>query len=185
MFIFSLILIGLILLPFVVVIILYNRLVRMKNMMSEAWSGIDVQLTRRYDLIPNLVETVKGYMNHEQKLFSDIADLRSRAIGAGGVREKGAAETALTQGLRTLFAVAEAYPELKANQNFLELQKSMADIEEQLQLARRYYNGSARDYNISVESFPGNMVASLFGFKAAEFFEIEEPRQREVPQVKF
>ncbi|MGE5528442.1 MAG: LemA family protein [Patescibacteria group bacterium] len=163
----------------------YNRLVRSKTMLTEAWSGIDVQLKRRHDLIPNLVETVKGYSRHEQKVFTDISELRSRSIAAGDVKERTAAETALTAGLRTLFAVAEAYPELKANTNFLDLQQQLAGIESELQLARRYYNGTARDFNVLVESFPSRVVAAQNGFRAADFFELESATERETPAVKF
>lgn len=164
---------------------IYNRLIRERNLVKEGWSGIDVQLKRRYDLIPNLVETVKGYAGHEKQLFENIADLRTRSVNAGSVKEKGEIENALSGTLRTLFAVAEAYPELKANQNFMELQKSLYDIEEQIQLARRYYNGTVRNYNILVESFPSNLVASSFGFAKEEFFEVESAAERETPQVKF
>jgi LemA protein len=164
---------------------LYNRFIRGKNLMQEAWSGIDVQLKRRHDLLPNLLETVKGYMQYERGVLQEITDLRSRSISATSVREKGEAENALSQTLRSLFAVAEAYPDLKANQNFLDLQKNLTDIEEQIQLARRYYNGTVRDFNIMVEAFPSALVASMFGFKLAEYFEIEAPAEREVPAVKF
>jgi LemA protein len=164
---------------------LYNRFIRGKNLMLEAWSGIDVQLKRRHDLIPNLLETVKGYMQYERAVLQEITDLRSRSISATSVREKGEAENALSQTLRSLFAVAEAYPDLKANQNFLDLQKNLTDIEEQIQLARRYYNGTVRDFNIMVEAFPSALVASGFGFKLAEYFEIEATAEREVPSVKF
>lgn len=164
---------------------IYNRFVRERNLVKEGWSGIDVQLKRRYDLIPNLVETVKGYAGHEKQLFENIADLRTRSVNAGSIKEKGEIENALSGTLRTLFAVAEAYPELKANQNFMELQKNLYDIEEQLQLARRYYNGTVRNYNILVESFPSNLVASSFGFAKEEFFEVESAAERETPQVKF
>ncbi len=166
-------------------IVAYNRFVKARNMMREAWSGIEVQLKRRYDLIPNLIETVKGYMGHERALIEKVTDLRSRAMTAETVREKGQAENVLTQSLRSLFAVAEAYPDLKANQNFLELQRALSDIEEQVQLARRYYNGTVRDFNILVESFPTNVLAGMFGFKAGDFFEISDEAERGVPEVKF
>jgi LemA protein len=165
-------------------IVIFNRFIRGKNLIAEAWSGIDVQLKRRYDLIPNLVETVKGYSQHERKLFEDIATIRSQCISTQGVIEKGIAENALTQQLRSLFAVAEAYPDLKANQNFLDLQKNLSGIEDEIQLSRRYYNGTVRDFNILVESFPSNIIASIFQFKRAIFFEIEVATQREVPQIK-
>lgn len=154
-------------------IALFNRLVRAKNLVRESWSGMDVQLKRRHDLIPNLVETIKGYTQHEQKLFEEIADMRRRSINIESVKEKGEAENALSRTLKTLLAVAEAYPELKANQNFLDLQNDLAEIEDQIQLARRYYNGTVRDYNILVESFPSNLVASLFRFRPMEFFDLD------------
>jgi LemA protein len=148
----------------------FNRLVRLKNMVSEGWSGIDVQLKRRSSLIPNLVETVKGYQGHERGLLSEIADLRAKSLQARGIGEKGEVETALTGKLGSLFAVAEGYPDLKASTNFLELQKELTDIEDQIQMARRYYNGTVRNLNIAVQSFPGNLVAGAFGFTQAEFF---------------
>jgi LemA protein len=166
-------------------VVAYNRFIKGRNLMREAWSGIEVQLKRRYDLIPNLIETVKGYMGHERSLIEKVTDLRSRAMTADTVREKGQAENVLTQSLRSLFAVAEAYPDLKANQNFLELQRALSDIEEQVQLARRYYNGTVRDFNILVESFPTNVLAGMFGFKVGDFFEISDEAQRSVPEVKF
>jgi LemA protein len=165
-------------------IVIFNRFIRGKNLIGEAWSGIDVQLKRRYDLIPNLVESVKGYSQHERKLFEDIANIRSQAMAIQGVIEKGQVETALTQQLRSLIAVAESYPDLKANQNFLDLQKNLVAIEDEIQLARRYYNGTVRDFNILVESFPSNIIALIFAFKRADFFEIEVATQREAPAVK-
>lgn len=145
-----------------------------------------MQLKRRHDLIPNVVETVKGYAQHERKAFEEITRLRSKLSDQSmTVQEKGKLENSFTQALKSIFAVAEAYPDLKANQNFIELQKTLADIEEQLQLARRYYNGTARDYNIMVESFPNNLLAALFRFAKAEFFEIELTTERETPEVKF
>jgi len=165
-------------------ILIYNKLVRGKNMMGEAWSGMDVQLKRRYDLVPNLVETVKGYSRHEKTLFEDIANIRTQCISTQEVKEKGTAESGLTKQLKNIFAVAESYPELKANQNFLELQKNLAEIEDQIQYARRYYNGTVRNYNILVESFPSNLIAILSGHKPGDFFEIELATQREAPEVK-
>ena len=182
--------IFLVILAFVVLVVIWyiathNRLIRLQAMMAEAWSGIDVQLKRRYDLIPNLVETVKGYARHEEKIFTDLAQMRSRSMGAVGVKEKAAAENALVEGLRTLFAVAEAYPDLKANQNFLQLQKDLAEIEDQLQLARRYYNGTARNFNVAVQSIPSSLVAGGMGLKPAEYFEVESAAVRETPKVSF
>jgi LemA protein len=166
-------------------IVSYNRLVRLRNMVREGWSGIDVQLKRRANLIPNLVETVKGYMGHERDLLEKVTDLRSRSMHAGSLGEKQLAENALTGGLARLFAVAEAYPELKASQNFQDLQQQVSEIEDQIQLARRYYNGTVRNLNIAIESFPGNLVAGWFAFQTAEFFEAEDPADRAVPTVGF
>ena len=166
-------------------IFMYNRLIRSRNILNEAWSGIDVQLKRRHDLIPNIIETVKGYVKHERKVLEDITNLRSRLAGPATVQEKGQLENSFSQALKRIFALAEAYPDLKANQNFIELQHTLADAEEQIQLARRYYNGAARDYNIMVESFPDNIMARMFGFSKADFFEIELATEREVPGVKF
>ena len=166
-------------------IVLYNRLVRLRNMVREGWSGIDVQLKRRANLIPNLVETVKGYMGHERDLFEKVTELRSQSMQTGDLAEKQQVENALTGGLARLFAVAEGYPELKANQNFQDLQHQLSEIEDQIQLARRYYNGTVRNLNIAIESFPGNLVAGWFAFQPAEFFEIEESGDRAVPKVGF
>ena len=163
----------------------YNRLVRGRQMTQEGLSGIDVQLKRRADLIPNLLETVKGYMGHERQVLERVTELRTKSLQAGSVAEKGQVEGMLTEALRTLFAVAENYPDLKASQNFMELQQSLADIEEQIQLSRRYYNGAARNLNILVESFPSNIVARLFGFSQVEYFELEDQADRAVPRVSF
>jgi len=166
-------------------ILMYNRLVRLRNMVREGWSGIDVQLKRRSDLVPNLVESVRGYMGHERELLSKVTELRARSMATQYVREKGRLEGELSRALANVFAVAEGYPDLKANQNFLELQRQLADVEEQLQLARRYYNGTARNLNIQIESFPSNIVAGLFTFTPAEFFEITDAADRAVPKVAF
>ena len=166
-------------------ILTYNKLVRLRNMVKEGWSGIDVQLKRRAVLIPNLVETVKGYVSHERNLLSEITDLRSRSFQAQKIGEKGEIETALSRSLGNLMAVAEGYPDLKANQNFLELQKELTDIEEQIQTARRYYNGAVRNLNIAVESFPSNVVAGIFHFTQAEFFAIDDTGDRQDPKVSF
>lgn len=164
---------------------IYNTFVRLKALLKEAWSGIDVQLKRRYDLIPNLVETVKGYQIHEKTTLENIAKYRSAAMHATGVEEKAMAEAGLTQTLKTLFAVAENYPELKANENFLRLQKQLSKIEDEIQLARRYYNGTVRNYNVKVQTFPSNIVAAFAGFHEAPFFELSLAAEREVPTVKF
>ena len=158
----------------------YNSLVQNKILVDEAWSGIDVQLKRRYDLIPNLVSTVKGYAAHESETFTKVAELRTAAMGAKTIEEKGQLENQLSGALKTLFAVAESYPELKANQNFLELQKTLTDIEAELQGARRYYNGTVRDFNTKIMVFPNNIVAGMFGFKAREFFAAEEEAKANV-----
>jgi LemA protein len=184
MFIF-LVLVILVVLLVAWLISIYNGLVRKRNLVREAWSGIDVQLKRRYDLIPNLVETVKGYTKHEEGIFAEVARLRSNAINAGSPEEQGKAEAALTAGLRTVFAVAEAYPDLKASENYRDLQKSLQTIEDELQLSRRYYNGTTRDYNTSIESFPNVLIAGSLGFKQAGFFELDDVAQRETPKVAF
>jgi len=180
-----LIALGVIALIVVWLIGIYNQLVKKRTMKDEAWSGVDVQLKRRYDLIPNLVETVQGYAGHEEMVFKEVTDMRTRAMGATGVAEKAAAENQLNGTLKTLFAVAEAYPDLKANANFLDLQAKLADLEDQIQMARRYYNGTVREYNIMCETFPSVFVANTFGFKKAEFFELNGAEERETPKVSF
>ena len=166
-------------------ILIYNSLVRMRNMVQEAWSGIDVQLKRRTDLIPNLVSTVKGYAAHEKGTLEEVIRLRGVAQNAQGVGETAQAQGLLGAALGKLFALAENYPDLKANANFAQLQASLGEIEEQVQLARRYYNGAVRNLNIAVESFPSNLIAGRFGFEKAEFFELESPSERAVPKVEF
>ena len=162
----------------------FNRLVRERNLVAEGWSGIDVQLKRRHNLIPALVEVVKGYSRHERKLLTDIAELRSRSLSAERLKDREESENALTDQLKGLFALAEAYPQLKADRQFLRLAEQLSAIEDQLQMARRYYNGAVRNYNIRVESFPSNLVARLFGFKRAEFFQIETATERAAPKVE-
>jgi LemA protein len=164
---------------------IYNRLVKNKNLVLEGWSGIDVQLKRRADLIPNLLETVKGYMGHERGVLEKLTELRAQSLKATQVGEKGRVEGALGAALGNLFAVAENYPDLKASQNFIELQKSLADIEDQIQMARRYYNGAVRNLNILIGSFPSNLVAGAFNFTPAEYFELEDTGERAVPKVAF
>lgn len=163
----------------------YNLLVRARNMVSEAWSGIDVQLKRRHDLIPNLIDSVKAYSSHERGLFTNIAETRSQSMATDAIPAKGEVENALSGQLKTLLAIAESYPDLKASANFLGLQKSLSEIEDQIQYARRYYNATVRDYNIRVQSFPGLLFAKLFGFATAEFFEIEFATERDAPDAKF
>ncbi len=167
------------------VIFTYNGLVTMRNRTQEAWADIDVQLKRRHNLIPNLVETVKGYAAHERGIFENVAAARARAMGATGVKEKQDAENALSQTLKSLFAVSENYPDLKASQNFLELQRELRDTEDKIQAARRFYNANVRDINIRIESFPANTIVSMLGFKKMQLFEITEPGEREVPKVAF
>lgn len=163
----------------------YNGLVRNKNLVAEGWSGIDVQLRRRADLVPNLVETVKGYATHEDKLFRDIAELRAKSIAGGTVTEQSAVGQAMSQALGRLFAIAEAYPELKADANFRDLQDKLSGVEDEIQMSRRYYNGAVRNLNTMIESFPTNLVARQFSFEKAEFFEIGDAAAREVPKVDF
>lgn len=181
------VLVGILLLLVGWVIAVYNRFIRMVMRVKEAWADIDVQLKRRYDLIPNLVETVKGYATHEKTLFENVTAARARAMDAGGVEEKGRAENMLTSTLKTLFAVAEAYPDLKANQNFLELQRELTDTEDKIQAARRFYNANVRDLNAALESFPGNVIAEFFHFEPREFFELAEGEAaaRQPVKVKF
>ena len=164
---------------------IYNKLVRNKNLMAEGWSGIDVQLKRRTDLIPNLLESVKGYMKHERDLLSKVTRLRAESLKITDVPAKSQVENALSRSLANLFAVAENYPDLKANQNFLDLQRQLGEIEGQIQMSRRYYNGTVRNFNILIESFPSNLVAKKFNFSLANFFELEDETERAVPQVKF
>jgi len=152
---------------------------------EEGWSGIDVQLKRRANLIPNLIETVKGYMGHERELLEKVTELRSKAMKAENVGEKARLEGELSRSLVNVLAVAENYPDLKANQNFLDLQEQLAKIEDEIQMARRYYNGTVRNLNIKIESFPSNIVANIFHFTKAEFFEIEDEADRKVPKVSF
>ena len=170
----------------IALIIIYNKLVRLRNTSEQAWSDVDVQLQRRYDLIPNLVETVKGYAAHEKSTFEAVTKARQQAIQiSDDILAKAQAENMLTQTLRQLFAVAEAYPQLKANENFLDLQKQLADIEEKIQLARRYYNAVVRDMNNAIDMFPSNIVANIFHFHHKEYFDLEEPEARKAPEVKF
>ncbi|HVU19559.1 MAG TPA: LemA family protein [Rhizomicrobium sp.] len=164
---------------------IYNGLVRRKNIVAEAWSGIDTQLKRRADLIPNLVETVKGYATHERTTFDELARLRSAGQGQADVAARAQTEQAITAAIGKIMAVAEAYPDLKANQNFQALQGELSNIEDQIQLARRYYNGAARDFNVMIEQFPSNLVAGFGSFKPAPFFQIDNEADRAVPKVSF
>ena len=163
----------------------YNRLVKLNALVSEAWSGIDVQLKKRYDLIPNLVETVKGYAGHEKETFENVTKARSLAQNATTVEGQQAAENQLNKSLLNLFAVAEQYPELKANENFLSLQRELSIVESDIEKSRRYYNGTTRDYNILIDSFPSNIIAGVTNFSKAAFFEIDNEVEKQNPQVKF
>ncbi len=165
-------------------ITVYNSLIALRIKTDEAMADIDVQTKRRYDLIPNLVETVKGYASHESGVFEKVTQARSAAMGAQNLHDKAAAENMLSDTLKSLFAVAENYPELKANVNFLDLQKTLTDIEEKIQASRRFYNGMVRDFNTKIQVFPNNLVAGILNFKAREFFEAEEAAKQNV-QVKF
>ena len=167
--------------PVAYTIWLYNRLVRQRNLVSEAWAGIDVQLQKRHELVPNLVATVKGYTQHESSVLEKVTAARGAA--KSGVAETGQSESSLSRSLSRLFALAEDYPELKASDGFRQLHTSLVEIEDHLQYARRYYNGAVRDMNVLVESFPSNIVASVFGFNGAEFFEVELASQRTAPRV--
>ena len=166
-------------------IFIYNSLVRKRVVVEESWSGIDVQLKRRLDLVPNLVSTVKGYAAHEKTTLEELVRIRGLAQNTQGVTATAQAQGDLGAALGRLFALAENYPDLKANQNFIELQSSLRDIEEQIQFSRRYYNGAARDLNIAVKSFPSNIIAARYGFSEAEFFELESGSDRNAPAISF
>lgn len=181
--------IGLILVIALAVILLwaiaiYNGLIKLKNRVDEAWSDIDVQLKRRYDLIPNLVSTVKGYAAHEKEAFEKVTEARARAMGAGTTEDKAQAENVLSNTLKSLFAIAEAYPDLKANQNFLELQRELTDTEDKIQASRRFYNGNVRDFNTKIEIFPNNIFAGILNFTKRQFFEAAGA-EKNVVDVKF
>ena len=181
-----LIIVALLLVVWVVVI--YNKLVALKNRVQEAWADIDVQLKRRYDLIPNLIETVKGYAVHERTVFENVTKARTAAMTAeqsGDPKRIGEAENFLSSTLKSLFAVSENYPQLRASENFMELQRELRDTEDKVQASRRFYNTNVRDLNIKIEMFPSNLIAQIFNFAKKEFFEIEEAAQREAPKVEF
>jgi len=166
---------------------LYNNLVKNRQMAGEGWSGIDVQLKRRADLIPNLLEAVKGYMSHEKELLEEVTRLRSQAVAgnSGSPEQRASLEGALSGALGRLMAVAESYPDLKANENFKEFQQALEETENEISMSRRYYNGAVRNLNVSVETFPSMLIARQFGFVKAEYFEIEDEADRTVPKVKF
>ncbi len=181
---------GWIILAVVVLIIffaigIYNGLIGLKNKVDEAWADIETQLKRRYDLIPNLVETVKGYATHEKSTLEEVTKARTAAMSAGSFADKAQAENALSSTLKSIFALSENYPDLKANQNFLDLQQSLKDIEDHLQLSRRYYNATVRDFNTKMEVFPNNVFAGMMGFKAREFFQTDSDAERQNVKVSF
>lgn len=180
------ILVGFIVLMILFVVIIYNKLIRLRNTVQSSWSDIDVQMKKRYDLVPNLVETVKGYAAHERAVFEKVSEARSMAMQASSPAEKAKAENMFRDTLKSLFAVAEAYPELKANANFMQLQTQLKELEDTIEYARRYYNAVVRDFNILIESFPSNVIASQFRFEKEEFFELEAPEvERKPVKVNF
>ncbi len=167
------------------IIAVYNSLIKLRNRTDEAWSDIDVQLKRRYDLIPNLIQTVKGYAKHESGVFEKVTKARTAAMGATTMEEHAKAENALTNTLKSLFAVAENYPELKATQNFSQLQDELSDTENKIQSARRFYNGNARDFNTKIQTFPNSLIAGMFKFEKRDFFSIEDEKEKNNIEVKF
>ena len=177
--------IGIVVLTILVLIAIYNGLVQKRIRCQEAWSQIDVQLKRRYDLIPNLVETVKGYASHEKETLEGVIAARQQAIDASGVAEQAQAENMLSGALRQLFALSESYPNLKANENFAQLQEELTSTENKIAFSRQHYNDSAAVYNTAREKFPNNLVANMFGFQKRDYFELEEPEMREAPKVQF
>ena len=184
---FGWIILGIVVVVIVYGIMAYNNLVRQRQLSQEGWSGIDVQLKRRTDLIPNLMEAVKGYMGHERETLEAVTNARAaaQAVQNGTPEQRAQAEGVLSGALGRLFAVAEAYPDLKASQNFMQFQGELSNTENEIQLSRRYYNGTARDLNTAVESFPSNVIANFFRFEKVQYFEMENPADRAVPQVKF
>ena len=181
----GLILLGVVVLAALWAISIYNGLVRRKNIVAEAWSGIETQLKRRADLIPNLVETVKGYATHERTTFDELARLRSQGQGQADIAQRAQTEQAITAAIGKVMAVAEAYPDLKASANFQSLQSDLGVIEDQIQMARRYYNGAVRDFNVMIEQFPSNFIAGMGGFKPGAFFQIDNDADRAAPKVSF
>lgn len=167
------------------ILMAYNGLIRRRNRVQEAWSDIEVQLKRRLDLIPNLVEAVKGYATHEKQAFESVTEARARAMGATTPQQQAEANNMLASTLKSLFAVAEAYPDLKANANFIELQRELSDTENKIQAARRFYNTTVQEYNTALESAPTNVLATMFGFKKSEFFDAPDEEINAVPKVSF
>lgn len=163
----------------------YNSMIKMRNRVKEGWSDIDVQLKRRYNLIPNIVESVRGYMKHEEGVLTKVTEARANAINAGNIKDQEGAENQLSGALKSLFAVAENYPALKANENFLQLQDELVDTEDKIQAARRFYNGLARDFNTKIQQFPAKLVAQIFAFHEVEYFEIENEEEKENVKVDF
>ncbi len=180
-----LIIIALVVVFFMYGISIYNRLVKLRTMVQEAWSSIDVMLKKRHDLIPNLIETVKGYATHERETFDSVTRARAAAMSANSIQEKEAAEKNLNQAMMNLNAVAEQYPDLKANTNFLQLQAELSALEGDIEKSRRYYNGTVRENNILVETFPSNIIANMYKFTKSTFFELDNVAERVVPTVKF
>ncbi len=181
----TLIVLGLLVVAAVYVIALYNRIKRKQIAADQSWSDIDVQLKRRYNLIPNLVETVKGYASHERETLESVIKARQQAIDVSGIRDQAQAENMLSGALRRLFALSERYPDLKANQNFMQLQEELASTENKIGFSRQHYNRSAAQYNEAIALFPANMIAGMFNFKDLDYFELEDEAQREVPKVQF
>jgi len=182
------IVLGIIVVLAAIIIGMYNSLIRLKNRVEEAWSDIDVQLKRRYDLIPNLVETVKGYAKHEKETLENVTKARTEAMAAqkvGDAKKQAEAENFLSSTLKSIFALSENYPDLKANENFLELQRELSDTENKIQASRRFYNANVRDFNTKLEVFPTNIIGNMLGFKSRNYFEIEEKKERENVKVKF
>lgn len=179
------IVIALVVLVVLWLVFAYNRFITLRQRVNESWSDIDVQLKRRYDLIPNLVNTVKGYMTHERETFERITQARSQAMNAGNPQDQAQAENMLSETLKSLFAVAENYPELKSNENFMELQRELADTENKIQASRRFYNTNVRDFNTAVETFPSNVIAGMFGFAKSTYFEVESEEERDNINVTF
>jgi len=184
-YVIVIVVIAAVLLAGLILVVLYNRLVRLRNRCENAWAQVDVQLRRRYDLIPNLVETVKGYAAHERGTFEEVTRARTAAQAAGTVQEQGEAENVLTAAIGRLFAVAEAYPELRATENFQQLQAQLEETEQRIAVARQIYNDTVLTYDTALESVPTNVVASMFTFRPREYFELEEPAAREAPSVQF
>ena len=181
----GLIVLGIVVIAVVWLIAVYNGLIKLRNQVDEGWSDIDVQLKRRHDLIPNLIETVKGYAKHEKELFENVTKARTAAMSAKAPAEMAKSENILMGALKSLFAVAENYPELKANQNFAKLQDELSDTENKIQASRRFYNGVVRDFNIKIQVFPNNVVAGMLSFKKRDFYEVEDAKERENVKVKF